>query len=210
MNYFDWVFAYDPNGNTLLWSERNWSGNAWVNSTQYLYEYDGMNNLLTSTNQDWNVSVWTNIYKEVYTYDLSGNSLTGQWLKRYNGNWHPDNGILRVFSDHQVDSDIWLSDLYRYAAIGDSVMVFMGPDPLPALVKLYPNPAHSIVYVAANPVSDGLYGTLTLFDLQGQAVFTKPLVSATTAMDISGQKPGIYFVRFSDNRMTRIMKLVKE
>jgi hypothetical protein len=210
VNYLDAVFAYDPNGNMLLWLERDWTGNAWVNSTQYLYEYDGMNNLLTSTNQDWSVYVWKNTYKEVYTYDLSGNSLTGQWLKWYNGNWHPDNGNLQVFSDHQVDYEVWLSDLYRYIAIGDSVMVFTESDPLPALVKLYPNPARSIVYVSLPSTFTGPYGSLTIYDLCGVLVLTKLLVNQTTGIDISGLKPGVYFVKISDNRLTSVMKLVKD
>jgi hypothetical protein len=210
VNYFDWVFTYDPDGNMLLWLERDWSGNAWVNSDQYLYEYDGMNNMLSSTDQDWNSSSWQNIYREQYAYDSSGNSLTGKWLKWYNGNWHPDNGILTVFSDHQVDYDVWLSDLYRYSVIGDSVMVFTGPSPSQGQITLYPNPARSMVYVSAPTALTGKNGSLTLFDLRGQIILTKQVVNETTGIDISGLKPGVYFMRFSDNRMTRIMKLVKD
>jgi hypothetical protein len=203
-------FTYDSAGNMLSWLNQNWSNNAWVNSDMFLYVFDGSNNMLSSTFQNWISSAWRNTYMEQYTYDSSGNSLTGKYLKWYNGNWHPDNGSLYVFSDYQNDSKVNLQNVYRYSADVDSVLVFTEPAKSFISIRLYPNPAHSIVYVAANPVSDGLYGTLTLFDLQGQAVFTKPLVSATTAMDISGLKPGVYFVRFNNNQTTRVLKFIKD
>jgi len=210
VNYYEIFYTYDSAGNLLLESELHWSGNAWVNYTQNLYEYDGSNNMLTSTNQDWNVSVWKNTYKEVYTYDSSGNSLTGKWLKWYNGNWHPDNGILQVFFDHQVDYDVWLSDLYRYSAVGDSVMVFVEPTGSPGKITLFPNPAHSMVYVSLPAASTNPTGILTLYDLRGRFVLSKPIENKTTGIDISGLQPGIYFVRFSDDKMTMVLKLVKD
>jgi hypothetical protein len=189
---------------------RNWSGNGWENTNQEIFAYDEWGNILSITYQYWNTSFWMNSYRKQYAYDRFGNSLTGKYLKWYAGNWHPEKGSLQVFADHQQDSYVNLPDLYRYSANVDSVLVYTNPAKTSLGIRLYPNPARSIVYVAANPVSDRLYGTLTLFDLQGQAVFTKPLVSATTAMDISGLKPGVYFVKFSNNQMTRVLKFIKD
>ena len=91
----------------------------------------------------------------------------------------------------------------------DSVMVASEPSLTPGQINLYPNPALSMVHVSVPPASGGHYGTLTLFNLQGQIVFSKALSTATTAMDVSGLKPGVYFVRFNNNLTTVVVKLVK-
>jgi hypothetical protein len=210
VNYYDISYAYDSAGNLLLESERHWSGNAWVNFSQNLYEYDGSNNLLKSTFQNGTSSGWQNSNQQQYTYDTSGNSLTGKWLIWYNGNWHPDNGILRVFSDHQVDYDVWLSDLYRYSVIGDSVMVSVETTQSFEKITLFPNPAHSIVYISSRGSSTAQNGSMTFYDLRGKLVLTKQIVNATTGIDVSALKPGVYFVRFSNNQMTSVSKFVKD
>jgi hypothetical protein len=48
-----------------------------------------------------------------------------------------------------------------------------------------------------------------MYDLRGQIILTKQMVNETTGIDVSGLKPGVYFVRFSDNRMTRVLKFIK-
>jgi hypothetical protein len=89
-------------------------------------------------------------------------------------------------------------------------MVSSEPDLSQGLVTLYPNPAHSMVYVSSPGASIDQNGSLTMYDLRGQLVLTKQIVNETTGIDVSGLKPGVYFVRFSDNRMTRVLKLVKD
>jgi hypothetical protein len=67
-----------------------------------------------------------------------------------------------------------------------------------------------MVYVSAPATSSDLSGTLAIYDLQGRLVVSKQVVNETTGIDISGLKKGVYFVRFNDNRMTWVMKLVKD
>jgi len=52
-------------------------------------------------------------------------------------------------------------------------------------------------------------GTLTMYDLYDQLILSKQVINETTGIDVSGLKPGVYFVRFSDDRMTGAMKFVK-
>jgi hypothetical protein len=210
VNIFDYSYNYDSAGNMTSSVRRNWSGNSWENSNQNFYVYDGWNNLLTITFQNWNISYWRNSYREQYTYDSSGNSLTGKYLKWYSGAWHPEVGSLSIYADHLQDSYATLPNLYRYSANVDSVLVFTEPARLSLKVILYPNPTHSIVYVSSLGASADQKGLLTFYDLRGQLVLSKQMENETTGIDISSLKPGVYFVRFSDNRMTRIMKLVKD
>jgi hypothetical protein len=67
-----------------------------------------------------------------------------------------------------------------------------------------------MIYVSSPATSTDSHGSLTLYDLRGQLVLTKQIVNETTGIDVNGLKQGVYFVRFSDNRMTRVLKLVKE
>ena len=88
-------------------------------------------------------------------------------------------------------------------------MVFTEPCLSHEQVTLYPNPAHSRIYISSPNASTGSLGSLTLYDLRGQLILTKQVENETTGIDISGLKPGVYFVRFSDNRMTRVLKFIK-
>jgi len=67
-----------------------------------------------------------------------------------------------------------------------------------------------MVNFSAPAGSDGPPGTLTMVDVRGRTVLTRPVASETTRLDISGLQPGIYFVRFGNPRATRVLKLVKD
>jgi hypothetical protein len=67
-----------------------------------------------------------------------------------------------------------------------------------------------MVYISSRGSSTDQNGSLTFYDLRGQVVLTKQMENEITGIDISGLKPGVYFVRFSDNRMTRVKKFVKD
>jgi hypothetical protein len=143
-----------------------------------------------------------------YTYDSSGNSLTGKYQWWYQNSWQPIDGSLAVFADHQ--QDIVLQEIYRYSAVLDSILVFIEPTRSSSKPTLFPNPAHSTVYVSSLGASNDLNCSLSMYDLRGQLILTKQIVNETTGIDVSGLKPGVYFVRFSDSRMTRVLKLVKD
>jgi hypothetical protein len=203
-------YLYDGNGNNILYSSQGWSGGAWVNQNRMLYLYDTSNNLLSQTSQQWDNSYWENGATQQYTYDSWGNSLTGKYLWWYQNTWQPYDGGLSVFADYQRDVYINLIELYRYEAVVDSILVSTEPDLSQGQVTLYPNPAHTMVYISSRPASTNQSGSLTIYDLRGQLILTKQVENETTGIDVSGLKPGVYFVRFSDSRMTRVMKLVKE
>jgi hypothetical protein len=92
----------------------------------------------------------------------------------------------------------------------DSVLVYTEPTLYPGQVSLFPNPAHSIVYFSSPGESNDQNRSLTMYDLRGNLVLSKQVVNETTGMDVSGLNPGVYFVRFSDNRLTRVLKFVKD
>ena len=202
-------YVYDENGNNIIYQSQIWSGGGWAYSSRTLYLYDTGNNMLSQTSQSWNNLSWENGNSQQYTYDTLGNSLTGEYHHWYNG-WQPYDGSLRVFANHQQDDYVNLIEVYRYEAVLDSILVFTESGLSPGKVSLYPNPAQSWINISSPGAKTGQSGSLTMYDLRGRLVLTRQLIDETTRIEISGLKPGVYFARFSNNRMTVVFKLVKK
>ncbi|HNY01424.1 MAG TPA: T9SS type A sorting domain-containing protein [Bacteroidales bacterium] len=200
-------YTYDPDGNKVMDIGLVWMNGAWVNSHRVLYIYDTGINLLSETSQDWVNSDWRNAYTEQYTYDSSGNSLTGKMMHWFNG-WQPYDGGLEVYANHERDMNLE-GENYRYEAILDSIAVNTGPTRRPGQVTLYPNPSHAKVHLSLPGISGDQNGSVTLYDLRGQVVLSQKFDTETTAIDVGGLKPGVYFVKVSNNRMTQVLKLVR-
>ena len=203
-------YAYDASGNKIMNLDQHWSGGSWVNNNQSLYVYDASNNMLSETYQIWDNSSWLNQNTEQYTYDSWGNSLTGKYLIWYQNAWHHFDGSLYVFADHQRDGMVDFQEVYRYSAVIDSIILLIEPARSPLQVTLFPNPARSVVYVSTGTDSNNSCSSIAIYNLQGQLLLTKQLVNSTTGVDITDLKPGIYFVRFSGNQMTRVLKFIKD
>jgi hypothetical protein len=203
-----WSSLYDANGNEIVNLFQLWTNGAWANSGRQLYVYDTSNNMLSATSQTPENSTWRNQDTEQYTYDALGNSLTGKYLHSYYG-WHPYDGSLEVFANHERDM-VLQGEMCRYEAVIDSILVSTEPGLSQGKVTLYPNPAYSRIYISSPNALTGSHGSLTMYDLRGQIILTKEIVNETAGIDVSGLKPGVYFVRFSDHRMTRVLKLVKD
>ena len=68
VNYSQYTYTYDVDGNQLSRLIQDWNGNDWVNDRQYTYTYDTDGNQLSRLDQDWNGSDWVNDYQRTYTY----------------------------------------------------------------------------------------------------------------------------------------------
>jgi hypothetical protein len=187
-----------------------WSNGSWVNSSLMLNVYDTSNNLLSETYKQWFSSQWVNQNKEQYTYDLWGNSMTGMFQTWAGSGWIPNNGILLVFADHQRDVKFTLQNIYLYSAIIDSIILFVEPNRSQPQITLFPNPGHTMVYVYSDLASTDPNGSIIVYDLRGQVVLSEPFIHEKTGLDIISLKPGVYCVRVASNRMTKVLKLVKE
>ena len=202
--------TYDSVGNNTLWLVQNWTNGSWVNSGQTLDVYDTSNNLFSETFQSWINSHWRNSYLLQYTYDLWGNSLTGKSLTWGLSGWAPSDGSIEVFADHQRDNYLTFQNIYMYSAIIDSVILFVEPSKSQLQVTLFPNPSHTIVYVYSALASTDPNGSITMYDLRGQIVLSKPFIKEKTGIDISDLKPGVYCVKVTTNQISRVLKFVKD
>ncbi|WP_299368665.1 choice-of-anchor L domain-containing protein [Winogradskyella sp.] len=70
---------------------------------------------------------------------------------------------------------------------------------------LYPNPANSLVTVEFNNVNSDCI--LEIFDIQGKRLYSES-INSTRTIDISSFKAGMYFVKLSNNNVSKIEKLV--
>ena len=61
------------------------------------------------------------------------------------------------------------------------------------MIKVYPNPSAGKIIVS---LVNGEEGQLEIYNINGQIILKKPLIKSQTAIDLTGEVPGIYFYRF--------------
>ena len=210
VNWFYDSHTYDSAENQTLWLTQSWTNGSWVNSGQSLYVYDTSHDMLSETDQTWINSHWRNSDLVQLTYDLLGNSLTGKSFTWGLSGWEPADGSIAVYADHQRDNYLTFQNIYMYSASIDSVILFVEPSKSQLQVTLFPNPSHTMVYVYSALSSTDPNGSITIYDLRGQIVLSKPFIKEKTGMDISDLKPGVYFVKITSNRLTRVLKFIKD
>jgi hypothetical protein len=76
------------------------------------------------------------------------------------------------------------------------------------MVKIYPNPTRNILTIETIEITGKC--TLSLFNVNGQEVFTQEVVSAKTQLDMSGFAKGVYTLRLVNNDRVEVRKIVKE
>jgi hypothetical protein len=73
-------------------------------------------------------------------------------------------------------------------------------------VKIYPNPANSIVKIDADTTIRSIY----LYDIQGRQLQAEYRNETNVSLDVSGRAAGIYFVKITTDRGVKVEKLIKE
>ena len=73
-------------------------------------------------------------------------------------------------------------------------------------VQVSPNPTKGLV----NIVSDNPMDQVSVLDVQGRVILLQKTSTFSATMDLSGFKPGVYFVRVNNQkRQSAVMKIVK-
>jgi Leucine-rich repeat (LRR) protein len=73
-------------------------------------------------------------------------------------------------------------------------------------VKVYPNPAHSLINISC----DATIESVSLYDVQGRLLETDLTNSNEVSFDISGKSNGIYFIKITSDKGSKVEKVVKE
>jgi len=73
-------------------------------------------------------------------------------------------------------------------------------------VQVSPNPTKGLV----NIVSDNPMDQVSVLDVQGRVILLQKTSTFSATMDLSGFKPGVYFVRVNNQkRQSAVVKIVK-
>jgi len=76
-------------------------------------------------------------------------------------------------------------------------------------VNIYPNPASTTITIST-PTTPDKNTTLTIYNLNGQALLSRQITEQQTVVDVSGLSQGIYFVRVVDDMTVQVEKFVKQ
>lgn len=75
-------------------------------------------------------------------------------------------------------------------------------------IKIYPNPTNSILYVER--FSDIKFNTISIYQIDGRLIYSKPLKEKTDFIDTKCLKPGIYYIILKrENETTEKIKFIK-
>ena len=76
-------------------------------------------------------------------------------------------------------------------------------------LSIYPNPTQSTISIEL-PNTSSISTLLTLSKINGQEVFTSPIMESKTEIDISHLPAGIYIVKVCNDKNVMVQKLIKE
>ena len=97
---------------------------------------------------------------------------------------------LFTWSSIAASGSAWIDDVNIYASI-------TGLDDLTAnAMNFYPNPAHSTLQIASGIAGDC---TVSFYDMTGVLLLEKTIQTASTEIDLSGLKQGVYLAVLRDN-----------
>jgi hypothetical protein len=77
-------------------------------------------------------------------------------------------------------------------------------------IAVYPNPASDKIIIALRNYSSRGKPIISIYNMQGQALFQQPLRKDITEFDIKGLEKGVYLVKLTNTDLTEFTKLVKK
>ena len=80
--------------------------------------------------------------------------------------------------------------------------------PNPSLLKIYPNPAYTIITIETQVIS--VKSQFTVLNVNGQQLITRQITESKTQLDISHLPKGVYYVRLTGERTVQVGKFVKQ
>jgi hypothetical protein len=77
-------------------------------------------------------------------------------------------------------------------------------------ISVYPNPASDKVILELKKYSSQVKPVISIYNIQGQALFQQTLQKDRTELDIHGLEKGVYLIKVTDSNVTEFTKLVKK
>ncbi len=201
------LYIYDPSIDRIIWikyMERPEGATQlqFTKASQFEYEYPDL--LIAKKFWEWDGIHWTYTAKNVkYFHTPSVDETQTVLPHNYYDFWH------KYYTNYKLDSlyyniydtVIYYKLIYNYER--RSVLSQSSPS-VPQIV-IYPNPVKNVLHILTGRLEPFVF---TVYDANGKVILTR---SATTTVNLSHLKPGIYFYRLEtmDNHI-KTGTLIKE
>jgi hypothetical protein len=76
-------------------------------------------------------------------------------------------------------------------------------------LKIYPNPSSTAITISM-PTTSQKNTSLTIYNINGQAILSRQITEQQTVVDVAGLSQGVYFVRVTNDRTVRVGKFIKQ
>ena len=179
--------TFDANHNRTYVHDMVWNGSSWDNGYQSSLNYDSNNHVIYELQQTWNGTSYTNGYKGTFEYNVNG-------FEVYSTSLYFDfNGVPQPYSD----------SIYYYS---HTTITGINEINSNAVFSVSPNPSNGKFFINS---SDNKPVSVEIITSTGQKIMELTLTMASSAIDLSGQEKGIYFLRITDqNNIVVNRKLV--
>lgn len=171
------------------------SGNIWLgfqsgNTNNALVEFDGTNWVMyNSSNSGFNSDSSTPGYGRIYSIKKDNNGVL--WIGTFG------DGLFAYSEDS-------LSSIFPSQLITSTTKIISNSNEL----KVYPNPSTNIITIEAQFNEN--YGTLRIFNINGQELIKQIVKQKETQIDISKLPKGIYFIKIENDNSTKDCKIIKQ
>jgi hypothetical protein len=169
------AFTYNTNGDLtyVLWELYNRPAQAWQNRQREYYTYSASKALIAKKIDHWDEN-------------------TSAWMDNEIDSMKMVNGVEHTIT-YRAGRGSWME--YEGSFCGGSLLPLGILKQSEPIVSVYPNPATTHLTISrGNPQP----ATMSIYTSTGQIVLSTRVNAATTTIDISNLKPGVYFYRLSD------------
>ncbi|MCX6351587.1 MAG: T9SS type A sorting domain-containing protein [Bacteroidetes bacterium] len=169
---------YDGKGKLIRTVKADYNGKAYVNSTQHSYSFDTKSRLTFDEVKTFTAGKWETISRYAYVYNAKG-QLTDIKEQLYSlGSFNDASRIM-------FEYDATFTDIEETSILSSEL-------------QLFPNPFSELVNISLPKNASNQGFIISIFDLSGKLIISKPANTDNNQFDLSGLNSGIYLLRCSN------------
>ncbi len=202
-----------------------WNGTTWIANQNIInvvwYQWNGnLNNskMGSYTSQFPNGSGWKDSLRITFTYDSHGNTIdnlreakpTTTWITsseyKFIYQYDANNNITQQIEQDWVDATTGVRNSYRSDFSNYQGFTSTGITQINSSKNdfvIYPNPSNGIIYLQTSNECK-----IDVYNIVGEKVYQSAIINHQSAIDLSMQPKGIYFIQLSDGNSVVNKKVV--
>jgi uncharacterized protein YkuJ len=191
-------FAYDNNGNRILYVDYDWDNNLnnWVRYWKSEYTYDDNGNQILTVSYEWDNTLndWVRYYKSEINFDYSYDTLSVinpldyvkyKFIQRINYNWDYNNNDWVI-----VDTTNFFYSDFNPTSIEKEIAANPNDNFL-----IFPNPSADKISVDLGEIGGVGFADLSIYDILGNEIMTIPNYNNKTEIDVNNIPIGTYTIQ---------------